>query len=128
MMRKQANFLSAVARLAEGVAEYTARPSTLQRDGVIQRFEFTFELAWKSLKEYLEDQGVPPLQFPKQVLQEAYAAGVIDNEQIWLQMLSSRNVTSHIYSDNEAANVAQDITTRFLPALRALADYYQPTP
>lgn len=124
MMRKQTNFLSAVDRLAEGTAEYAANPTTLRRDGLIQRVEFTFELAWKSMKEYLEDQGVSTLQFPKQVLAEAYAAGMLRDDQVWLRMLSSRNVTSHIYSDSQAAAIAGDITDRFLPALRELAAYY----
>lgn len=123
-MKKQANFLSAVERLGEGAAEYAAQPTTLQRDGLIQRFEFTFELAWKSMKEYLEDQGVAALQFPKQVLTEAYAAGMLQDDQVWLQMLASRNITSHIYSDSEAAAIAGEITGHYLPALRELAAYY----
>ncbi|MDO4271948.1 MAG: nucleotidyltransferase substrate binding protein, partial [Candidatus Saccharibacteria bacterium] len=69
---KRDNFLDAVQRLAEGVADYHNIPNDTVRDGMIQRFEFTFELAWKALKEYMIDAGVQnTLQFPKQVLREA---------------------------------------------------------
>lgn len=95
------------------------------RDGMIQRFEFSFELAWKSLKEYMAEQGVADLQFPKQVLQEAYAAGLIDHEEIWLEMLRARNSMSHIYDDMLAAQIADRIQHTFLPALQALAHRYE---
>lgn len=126
MMTKQRNFCAAVQRLAEAVAEYRDNPSSTVRDGVIQRFEFTFELAWKSLKEYMEDQGALGLQFPKQVLKEAYAAGLLDDDRVWLDMLSSRNVTSHIYDDAQAAAVMSDIQQHYLQTLLALASFYAP--
>jgi nucleotidyltransferase substrate binding protein (TIGR01987 family) len=127
-LQKIDNFHAAVRRLAEGVELYTSAPeNTVVRDGVIQRFEFTFELAWKSMKEYMEDQGsTAPLQFPKQVMKEAYAAGIIQDEAVWLDMLVSRNVTSHIYDDAQAAAVLNGIQTRYLSALFALDQFYFP--
>lgn len=123
---KQSNFLKAVQRLSEAVVEYQGGGSTTVRDGVIQRFEFTFELAWKSLKEYLIDQGVSAeLQFPKRVLREAYAAGIINQEAPWLDMLQARNTTSHVYDDKTAAAIAAQICGSFLPELQALAQWYQ---
>lgn len=119
------NFQKAVLRLAEGVAEYHAHPSTTARDGVIQRFEFTFELAWKSLKVYMQDQGVgADLQFPRQVLKEAYAAKLIGNQTIWIDMLTARNATSHIYDDTQATAVMAEIEAHYLSALQALSAVY----
>ena len=122
---KRDNYLRAVQRLGEALEEYAANPTDTVRDGVIQRFEFTFDLAWKSLKEYMQDQGATtPLQFPKQVLREAYAAELIDDERLWLDMLDARNSTSHIYDDRQAAAVMSGVQERYYKALRALASLY----
>lgn len=122
---KRDNYLRAVQRLGDALDEYTANPTDTVRDGVIQRFEFTFELAWKSLKEYMQDQGATsPLQFPKQVLREAYAAELIDDDKLWLDMLEARNSTSHIYDDRQAAAVMSGIRERYYKALQALAALY----
>ena len=126
MLRKAENYCAAVERLREAIEEQTANPdSTVIRDGVIQRFEFTFELAWKSLKEYMEDQGAAPgLAYPKTVLKAAFADGTIDSEQEWLDMLDARNMTSHVYSDDQASQVVSDIRSRFMVPLEALARFY----
>lgn len=123
---KRDNYIHAVQRLAEAIADYRTYPIDTVRDGVIQRFEFTFELAWKSLKEYMMEAGLShDLQFPKMILKEAYAAELIDDEKVWLSMLESRNMTSHIYDDHTAAKVANAIITRYLPELQRLAEIYQ---
>lgn len=126
MLQKCENYCNAVARLTEALAECDATPaSTVVRDGVIQRFEFTFELAWKSIREYMEDQGaVLENVFPKGVLKTAYASGVIDDGQVWLDMLASRNVTSHVYDDAQAAQVVAAIRDRYIIPLTALAQFY----
>ena len=75
MKTKRDNFVNAAHRLAEAVTDYRNIRNDTVRDGMIQRFEFTFELGWKALKEYMLDAGMQnTLQFPKQVLREAYAA------------------------------------------------------
>ena len=126
-MKKVANFLQAVQRLREAVEEHLNNPNNaVIRDGMIQRFEFTFELSWKAAKEYLLDQGVAnELNFPKQVLKTAYGNQMINDESVWLDMLESRNRTSHIYDDRIAAKIARDISTRFLPVLEDLAEYFR---
>ena len=126
---KQNNFCAAVDRLKEAVAAYLDTPeNTLFQDAAIQRFEFTFELSWKSLKEYLVDQGFSDqLNSPKQVLKEAYAAHVISDSEIWNDMLQSRNLTSHVYDEETSRKIAQDIAQKYLPVLERLKDYYQTT-
>ena len=88
-MKKIENYLKAVQRLDEANIEYRKHPDNdVIRDGLIQRFEFTFELAWKASKEYLMDQGFSnDLHFPKQVLRAAYENHMIDDEAVWLKML-----------------------------------------
>lgn len=126
-MKKVENYLKAVQRLEEANTEYLKNiENDVIRDGLIQRFEFTFELAWKASKEYLIDQGFSnDLHFPKQVLRAAYENHMIDNEEAWLKMLDSRNRTSHIYDDEVAAAIAKNITGSFLPVLKKLSQYFK---
>ncbi|MGN0708121.1 MAG: HI0074 family nucleotidyltransferase substrate-binding subunit [Faecalibacterium sp.] len=81
MLQKIENYLHALTQLEQAVAIYqNSRQDALYRDGLIQRFEFTVELAWKSIKEYLEDQGsTVPISTPRAVLKDAFAAGMIQD-------------------------------------------------
>ena len=87
----------AVLRLQEGVEEYNSSRSETVRDGVIQRFEFCTELAWKSTREYLLDQGYTEISSPKSVMRQAYADRLISDDALWVSLLNDRNLTSHIY-------------------------------
>lgn len=126
-MQKIENYKHALAQLEHAVAAYTQNPSdTLYRDGLIQRFEFTVELSWKSLKDYLEDQGlvVAGVASPRAILKEAYSAGAIDSGESWNAILTARNLTSHVYDEETAQRIAEQICTDFLPTFRALAAFY----
>ena len=128
MLQKCENFCHAVDRLGEALAAWAAQPSSsVIRDGVIQRFEFTFELSWKSLRAYMQDQGADTsaIVFSKQVFRSAYAAGLIQDEQAWLDMLDARNITSHVYDDAQADAVASAIRDSFMEPLSALAAFYR---
>ena len=100
-----------------------AQPITLDRlsiDATIQRFEFTFELAWKFLKDFFLERDLV-LNYPKEILQEAFAVNLIDNEEIWIKMLKDRNMTSHTY-DEKLADEIQGRIQLYVPALRKLCD------
>lgn len=127
MLQKIENYKHAFAQLEDAVTHYLASPQdTLYRDGLIQRFEFTVELAWKSLREYLEDQGVVlSVSSPRAVLKEAYAVGVIDDADTWNAILTARNLTSHVYDEATAAEIARQICEDFTPVLRSLLLRYQ---
>ncbi len=75
------------------------------RDSAIQRFEISFDLGWKTLKEYLREKYGVETASPKKVFQEAFKQGVIDNEDVWLTMTDMRNETSHIYDELFAEKV-----------------------
>lgn len=126
-MDKVKNFLRSVHRLQESIEMYQQQPSNdIIRDGMIYRFRIAAELSLKAAKEYLLDQGVAnELNFPKQVLKSAYGNQMIHDENVWLDMLESRNRTSHIYDDRIAAKIAKDISIRFLPVLEDLAEYFR---
>ena len=127
MLQKIENYNSALAQLEQAVAIYQkSQQDALYRDGLIQRFEFTVELSWKSLKEYLEDQGsVLAASSPRAVLKDAYAAGVIQDAERWNQILTARNITSHVYDEKTADGVAAQICNDFLPVLQALGRFYR---
>ncbi len=103
------NFKNAVASLKEAVDQYRLHNSSIIRDGLIQRFEFTYELSWKTTKVYLENLGIVDKNSPKAVIKEAYAQGLISNEENWLLMLHDRNMTSHIYQETLAVEIAKRI-------------------
>lgn len=76
----------------------------IYRDATIQRFEFTVELFWKTLKRILENEKIDA-RTPKQVLRESYQVGLINDEEYWLMMLEDRNRSSHTYSEKAAKEV-----------------------
>lgn len=120
MKMKLSNFGKAIDRLQEGVRKYDGSDE-LARDGLIRRFEFTFELAWKALKAVFENEGLAGLNSPKLVLREAYAADMIKDEELWLQMLKDRNSTSHLYDEKIAVQISKRIQTSYLTELIRLA-------
>ena len=115
------NFHNAFQRLKEAIAELEkSNASDVVRDGMIQRFEFTYELAWKTTKEYLEDLGITDRNSPKFVIKEAFAQKLIINEEVWLLMLKDRNMTSHIYKEEMAEEIADRIKKLYVKELEDL--------
>jgi len=100
--------------------------SDLEKEGIVQRFEYTFELAWKTLKDYLEASGVVlPQITPKQVLKEAFSAKIIANATSWSQMLESRNMASHTYDKKKCEALVELIAISFLPELKEMFATFQ---
>lgn len=93
-------------------------------DATIQRFEFTFELAWKFLKDYFLEKGVQ-LNYPKEIIKEAFSVGMINNEKLWLQVLSDRNLTSHTYDEKLADDIYARIKN-YVPEIKKLLEKVSP--
>ncbi len=104
-------FEEACSRLREGTQ---MAKDELGKDGVIQRFEFTFELLWKTLKVYLETEKGIQSQSPRDALKNGFSAGIIKDETICLQMLEDRNKTAHLYDKAESEKIYQNIKTKYL--------------
>lgn len=100
------NLENALSRLKEGLE--INNPDQLYIDGIIQRFEFTLELFWKTLKRLLALEGINS-DTPKNTLKEAYQIGWLHDEVAWLQMLNDRNLTSHVYDEDTAKRIYIDI-------------------
>jgi nucleotidyltransferase substrate binding protein (TIGR01987 family) len=113
----------ALARLTEVVEQYRQRGlSALEKDGMIQRFEYTRELAWKVLKNFIEYQGgTERMMGSRDVIRQAVALGLIDNAEPWFDMLESRNTTANVYDEETETNVIEQILTMYYPILAELA-------
>ncbi|NVO04946.1 MAG: nucleotidyltransferase substrate binding protein [Rhodoferax sp.] len=116
------NYLKALQTLAEAVALAQQRPlSKLEQQGLIQGFEFTHELAWNVLKDYLDAQGFVGLIGSRNATRQAFKDALIQDGEAWMDMIKARNLTSHTYNTAIAEGIAQDILTRFYPAFAAMA-------
>ncbi|MEB2781456.1 nucleotidyltransferase substrate binding protein [Algoriphagus sp. C2-6-M1] len=120
-MQRLENFTKAVRLLEEIQSLDLAKISQLEKEGIIQRFEFTLELGWKTLKDKMESDGLVLHQIsPKMVVKEAFKAKYIDQIEIWLDMINDRNLLSHTYDFTVMEEVIPDIQKRYSPALSAL--------
>ena len=98
--------------------KYAKQPITteLERAGIIQFFEMTFELAWKVLKDYLEAQEYL-VKSPRETVKQAFQIGLIDNGHVRMDALSNRNLTTHTYDEELANKMTNEIITMYLPEL-----------
>lgn len=120
LQEKYEKLIRASQRLEEALADYEKVHLDSIRDGVIQRFEFCTELAWKTLREYLLDQGYTEINSPKAVMKQAFSDGILEHEDGWLQLLDARNQTSHIYDEATAAAVFGSIRETYTPLIKEL--------
>ena len=111
-------FEKAIGRLGNALAQ---EKNEFIRDSAIQRFEFTYELAWKTMKPYLEEKGIGSFYTPKDVIRSAYQAGLIDNNPEWLDMVDTRNRTSHLYNEAMAEKVYA-LLPKYLPLIEILVN------
>ena len=89
----------------------------LERSGVIKSFEFTFELAWKTLKDYLESQGIEE-KFPRSIIKTSFQNDIITDGHTWIEMLDKRNELTHTYDKKDSIKAVELITTRYYLAIK----------
>ena len=98
--------------------------NALEKEGVIQRVEYCFELAWKTVKDYLEASGVVfATVTPRQVLKDAFAAKILKEGPVWMDMLDHRNLLSHTYDSTQFSIALDAIHRRYLNALAELHEF-----
>lgn len=119
---KLTSFEKAISRLKEAIAEYTQTGSTVARDGVIQRFEFTCELSWKVTREFLLDQGYTEINSPKSTMRQAFSFGLIQDDGQWLALLGDRNLTSHLYDEAAAGQIYARIADSYVLCFEQLLE------
>ena len=115
----RSNFLRAVMRLQDVLQ---VDESDIVRDSLIQRFEFSYELAWKCLFYWLRDQGETVPEMVRPVIQAAFRAGIIDDPQTWERIKDNRDETSHTYNEGKAVEVAAFLREHAISVFESLAD------
>ena len=124
-LQRLENYRRALASLQRALQTARERPlSELEEQGLIQAFEFTHELSWLLLNDYLVDQGVSGLSGSRDAVREAVVRELLPagSEDTWMAMIRSRNLTSHTYNPALAREIAELIQHSYGPALQALQD------
>jgi len=114
------NYTEALNQLRFAVTEIE-NPSDLEKEGTIQRFEFTHELAWKLMKDYLEYEGITGITGSRSSIREAFNKGLIMQGQIWMDMIETGNTTVHTYQRDILNKEYHSIKFRYFPLLE---DFY----
>ena len=115
------NFTRALDLLREALAIPMDELSDLEREGLVQRFHYTFELAWQVLADALEREGVVlDVATPRRAVREAFATGLLDDGQLWIDMIEDRNRTVHTYDETRLEAVVANVRARYLAAFEAL--------
>lgn len=110
------NYQQALSRLNEAVALSRQRAlSDLEQQGLVQAFEFTHELAWNVLKDYLEEQGYVGIIGSKNATREAFKNGLLEDGESWMDMIKARNLTSHTYHTKIAETSSKTFSGVFTP-------------
>lgn len=121
--QRLSNFEKAYAQFLV-ILDRDTKQDMVARTALIQVFEFTFELAWKSMKDLLESDGVFPVT-PREVIQEAFRARYIEDSGSWAEALKNRNESSHAYDEVFAVTLEVFIRTRYFPVLQKLRTFFK---
>jgi len=95
-------------------------PDIVQKAGIIQFFEMSFELAWNMVKDYLEEQGFIDVKSPRAALKKAFEINILENGHAWMDLLQDRNLTVHTYNEQKATDMEQLIKKKYFPILKGL--------
>ena len=115
------NYKRAFTQLDSAVTLLRQRDlSDLEKQGLIQAFEVTYELAWKTLKDYLQWQGVTDITGSRDTIREAFSNGLVADGEVWMNMLVDRNKTSHTYNEETAKEIIRNINQAYIEQFQAL--------
>ncbi|HSU56572.1 MAG TPA: nucleotidyltransferase substrate binding protein [Candidatus Dormibacteraeota bacterium] len=110
------SFRKAFGQLSKAAATANERAlSDLEKQGLIKAFEFTHELAWKVIKDFLESRGTVGLYGSRDATREGFAKGLIEDGDVWMEMIQNRNRTSHTYNQETADEIAEAVTSSYVP-------------
>lgn len=117
--RKQ-HLINAILKLKQALLE---EETDLVIDGVLHRYEFTFELAWKTLKDYLNYLGIEQnTGSPREIIQRSFENNIIENGDIWINMMLARNELSHLYDEETSREIYDDIKKKYILELDEITE------
>lgn len=117
------NYCRAFNKLNNAVEANVSQPDNeLIQMALVKAFEMTFELAWKTMKDYLRYNGID-VKLPREVIKQAFANDIIIDGQLWIDMLENRNVMAHVYDEARAQTTVELICRLYLPALIQLHQF-----
>jgi nucleotidyltransferase substrate binding protein (TIGR01987 family) len=120
---RKEDYKNALARLEEALQ---VEPNEIIIDGILHRFEFTFELAWKVIKDYMEYMGISEgTGSPRENIKLAYKYQIISDGELWIDIMLSRNALSHLYNENESRTIYEKIKTKYIKAFKELDEKFE---
>jgi nucleotidyltransferase substrate binding protein (TIGR01987 family) len=122
-MQRFANFSKALGQLAKFIEK--GQLNELEKQGLIQAFEYTYELAWNTIKDYFEDQGETTIYGSRDAFRLAFRRGLIENGKTWMDMIKSRTLTTHTYNEEIAEAIVSEIVNSYFEEFMGLRDTLQ---
>lgn len=117
-IQRLSNYRRALSILHEGVELYSSRIlSNMEKQGLIKSFEFTYELSWNLMRDYSLYQGYRDIRGSRDAIRQAISMDLVSDGDTWMEMLESRNITSHTYDEKTADDILEKIVTKYYPAL-----------
>jgi nucleotidyltransferase substrate binding protein (TIGR01987 family) len=117
------NFSKALSQLRKFIAK--GELNEFEEQGLIQAFEYTYELAWTTIKDYFETQGETNINGSRDSFRLAFRRGIIEDGELWMDMVKSRTLTSHTYNEDIARQIADAIAGKYYPEFEKLHDTLQ---
>ena len=114
------NYQKALAQLRKFIRK--GNLSELEEQGLVKAFEYTYELAWSTLKDFLQYQGHADIYGSRDAIRKAFEVNLIQDGQGWMDMLESRNKTSHVYNEETANEICQAVQTRYIQLFERLEE------
>jgi nucleotidyltransferase substrate binding protein (TIGR01987 family) len=117
-LQRFANYRKALGQLEKFIVK--GKLSELEEQGLIKAFEYTYELAWNTMKDYLDYQGILDVAGSRDTIREAFKISLINDGDDWMNMLVSRNLTSHSYNEDTADEIASAVVNTYFALFKAL--------
>ncbi|MBC7399275.1 MAG: nucleotidyltransferase substrate binding protein [Mucilaginibacter sp.] len=117
-LQRFANYRKALGQLEKFIVK--GELSELEEQGLIKAFEYTYELAWNTMKDYLDYQGILDVAGSRDTIREAFKISLISDGEEWMNMLVSRNLTSHSYNEETADEIASAVVNTYFALFKAL--------